>query len=265
MNENSKVESTLFVPMLGRIYASEHFPHLLYDEKALTLKKLLPNDLKGQDTQTQYTLLASAIRSCNMDRYIKQFMKTHEDGIIVELGCGLETSFYRNDDGKHIWYEVDLPNVITYREQLLPVSDRDRYIAGDGFSDEWIKIVRKEFKTQPMLVVVSGVFYYFEKSVVLNLFKTLKLYGPVEVVFDTVNEKGMKRMSKYMKQVGHEDASMYFYVDDAQTLCQEIKAKAAFEEPYYNHTDKKGIGFITAMTMRLSDVFNMVKMVDIKL
>ena len=39
------VEDTLFVPMLGRIYASEHYPQILYDKKALELKKKLPSDL----------------------------------------------------------------------------------------------------------------------------------------------------------------------------------------------------------------------------
>ena len=75
MPEFSTVEDTLFVPMLGRIYASENFPHILRDEKALELKPQLPADLKGQDTQTQYTLMASAVRSTNMDRYIQDFMK----------------------------------------------------------------------------------------------------------------------------------------------------------------------------------------------
>ena len=38
MPEFNAVENTLFIPMLGRIYASEHFPKILYDEKALSLK-----------------------------------------------------------------------------------------------------------------------------------------------------------------------------------------------------------------------------------
>ena len=54
------VEDTLFVPMLGRIYASEHYPQILYDKKALELKKKLPSDLIKQNMQNQYTLLASA-------------------------------------------------------------------------------------------------------------------------------------------------------------------------------------------------------------
>ena len=66
------VEDTLFVPMLGRIYASEHYPQILYDKKALELKKKLPSDLIKQNMQSQYTLLASASRSANMDRIIRQ-------------------------------------------------------------------------------------------------------------------------------------------------------------------------------------------------
>lgn len=100
MTNFSTVEDTLFVPMLGRIYASEHFPHILNDRKAMELKGKLPQNIKGQNTQTQYTLMAGAVRSANMDRYIRDFLKRNPNGIIAELGCGLETTFYRNDNGK---------------------------------------------------------------------------------------------------------------------------------------------------------------------
>lgn len=69
MPDFSTVEDTLFVPMLGRIYASENFPHILKDDKVMALKTKLPKNIKGQDTQTQYTLMASAVRSTNMDRF----------------------------------------------------------------------------------------------------------------------------------------------------------------------------------------------------
>ena len=68
MSHLGVVEDTLFVPMLGRIYASEHCPQVLYDEKALELKKKLPSGLPEQDGQSQYTLLASAARSGTIQR-----------------------------------------------------------------------------------------------------------------------------------------------------------------------------------------------------
>ena len=69
------VEDTLYVPMLGRIYASENCKHILYDKKSLELKNRMPESLIEHDTQTQYTYLASASRSANVDRYIKNFIE----------------------------------------------------------------------------------------------------------------------------------------------------------------------------------------------
>ena len=35
MSEFGIVEDTMFIPMVGRIYATEKFPGILYDKKAL--------------------------------------------------------------------------------------------------------------------------------------------------------------------------------------------------------------------------------------
>ncbi len=122
------VEDTLFVPMLGRIYASENCRDILYDEKALELKSRMPDGLIENDTQTQYTYLASASRSANVDRYIADFIKQNPQGVIVQLGCGLETTYYRDDNGYTKWYGVDLPDVIEYRRNLLPETERENIL-----------------------------------------------------------------------------------------------------------------------------------------
>lgn len=65
------IEDTLFVPMLRRIYASENCRGTLYDKKAIELKEKLPESVVQNDKQIQYTYLASASRSANVDRYIR--------------------------------------------------------------------------------------------------------------------------------------------------------------------------------------------------
>lgn len=265
MTDFGTVEDTLYVPMLGRIYASEQFPDILYDKKALELNDRLPKRVKEQDTQSQYTLMAGAVRSTNMDRYIRGFLQRNPDGVIVLLGSGLETTFYRNDNGKTVWYEVDLPDVIEYRRKLLGESERDIYLAEDAFGEAWVCRVRADCPDAPMLVAASGLFYYFEREKVLDLLRKLGQYGNVELVFDTVNAKGMKRMAKYMKQVGHADAPMYFYVDSAREVASEVGGSVLNEEPYYAHTNKKGLSLMTSLTMKASDCFSMVKMIHMKL
>lgn len=67
MDNFSEIEETLFVPMIGRIYAGEHFPNILYDEKALSIKDSLPKNIKSLETYTEYTFLAGAVRSINFE------------------------------------------------------------------------------------------------------------------------------------------------------------------------------------------------------
>ena len=266
MPEFNAVENTLFIPMLGRIYASEHFQNILYDEKAMSLKDALPKGLVETGSQNQYTLLASASRSANMDRYIRDFLRRKPDGIIAELGCGLETTSYRNDDGNTRWYAVDLPDVIEYRKTLLPEPERQTYFADDAFSDDWLRRIRIDAPDAPVLVTVGGLFHYFEEEKVLTLLRMLQSFGNLEVAFDSVSKSGMDMMrKKYMKQMGHADAGMFFYVDSAAALARKIGIDAcAIEEPYYRHIDKTGLKLSTKISMNVSDRFCMVKMVHVK-
>ena len=158
MSHFGVVEDTLFVPMLGRIYASEYCPQILYDPKALELKKKLPSSLPEQDGQSQYTLLASAARSANMDRFIRAFLERRPDGVIVQLGCGLETAYFRCDNGRSRWYAVDLPHVVEYRRELLPESERETYLAGDAFAGDWIRQIRTDAPDAPILVTAGCLF-----------------------------------------------------------------------------------------------------------
>ena len=52
MSEFGIIEDTMFIPMLGRIYASEMHPEILYDKKALSLKEKLPSGLMEKGKQS---------------------------------------------------------------------------------------------------------------------------------------------------------------------------------------------------------------------
>ncbi len=262
------IEDTLFIPLLGRIYASEHCRHILYDAKALSMKPRLPKEILVHDKQTQYTLLASASRSANVDCHIRDFLTRKPHGIIVQIGCGLETTFFRNDNKKTRWYAVDLPNVIEYRRKLLLEPDREKYIAGDAFNGAWLRQIRIDAPAEPILVVASGFFYYFKESRVLKLISMLQGHGDIELLFDAVNKSGMTLMKwKYMKDVGHENATMYFHIDSIDGFVRKIggNVKIRADEKLYSRIDKSGLKISTRISMALADWFSMVKMIHLDL
>lgn len=67
------IEETLFIPMRGRIFTSKKFPYILNDSKALEIEKKLPISYMNMNKDSEYTLMASATRSMNMDKYIQEF------------------------------------------------------------------------------------------------------------------------------------------------------------------------------------------------
>lgn len=269
--EDSKlgiVEDTLFVPMLGRIYASERCKAVLYDAKALELKARLPRSVVDGDGQTQYAHLASAARSASIDRFISDFLHRKPDGIVVQLGVGLETAFFRNDNGRTQWYGIDLPHVIDYRRELLPDTERERLIAGSAFEVAWLEQVRTENPGAPLLTTASGLFHYFEEARVIDLVRMLQDDGNVELIFDAVSKAGLSMMrKKHLKTIGHEDAQMHFCVESADELAARAggDAKVLAEEGLFGHVDKSGLQLSTRLSMGVSDLLRMVKIIHLQL
>ena len=102
----------------------------------------------------------------------------------------------------------------------------------------------------------------------MGLFRMLQQFGKIQLVFDAVSKSGMSMMRKrYMKQVGHTDARMFFYVDSAAELAGRISggAEVLVQEPYYRHIRKDGLQFFTKVSMAVSDRWCMVKMIQLKL
>ena len=62
------------------------------------------------------------------------------------------------------------------------------------FAKDWIKKVRNDVLDAPILVTAGGLFHYFEEHKVIALLRMIGQFGNMEVVFDTVNKRGMTMM-----------------------------------------------------------------------
>ena len=151
---------------------------------------------------------------------------------------------------------------ITYGELPGDVKAGDTILLDDGL----VRLTVLETSETLALVTAGGLFHYFEESKVVGLLRMLTGFGEIEIVFDSVSKSGMAMMrKKYMKQVGHGDAQMFFYVDSASVLAGKIgsEVRVLAEEPYYRHIPRTGLKLSTKISMAVSDRFCMVKMVHL--
>jgi O-methyltransferase involved in polyketide biosynthesis len=125
-----------------------------------------------------------ALRALCFDRQVARFLADHPDGTVVALGEGLETQFWRVDNGRMDWLSVDLPEAIEVRERLLPATGRQRLLACSALDERWIDEVDV---ARGVLVTAQGLLMYLPPDDVRRLIATCaeRLPGGA-LVFDAV-------------------------------------------------------------------------------
>jgi O-methyltransferase involved in polyketide biosynthesis len=100
-----------------------------------------------------------ALRALTFDRQVERFLAKHPDGTVVALGEGLETQFWRVDNGRVRWLTVDLPEAIEVRTRLLPAGERQDLLACSALDPLWIDRIDG---TRGVLVTAQGLLMYLE-------------------------------------------------------------------------------------------------------
>ncbi|PID46733.1 MAG: conjugal transfer protein [Proteobacteria bacterium] len=259
----NSVEDTLYIPLLGRIYVSRRYPDFFYDEQSLKLEPLIPKH-SMQINDTEYYYLASATRYFLLDNEVRAFIKKYPNGNIVNLGAGLDTSAYRIDTKTAHFYELDLPDVIAMRQQILPETDKDTCIASSFLDTQWINDIDSRL---PTLFVASGLFHYFKEAAIQSFLRdSFNKIPQLAIVFDAVDKAGLKISNRYVKKMGNHNAEMYFYVNSAKHFFNGVSPELnnVQEYPFYTEARKRlgnRISLRSRFIMWASDKLNRVKIV----
>jgi O-methyltransferase involved in polyketide biosynthesis len=107
-----------------------------------------------------------ALRARTFDREVRRFLHDHPDGTVVALGEGLETQFWRVNNGRVRWIGVDLPPVIDLRRRLLPSSPRQELVASSVADGMWLDELDRK---AGVMVTAQGLLMYLEPGQVHDL------------------------------------------------------------------------------------------------
>lgn len=149
MNDNIKVEldnieRTLLIPLWSRAKETEMFNPIINDQIACKLIKKLDYDFSEiEKNSTLLKRLLFVTRAKTFDKAIKEFISKYPNAVLVNLGAGLDTTFFRVDNEKLNWYNIDLPDVIELRKKLLSESNREKCIAKSFLDVSWFNAIKK--------------------------------------------------------------------------------------------------------------------------
>lgn len=240
--ELGEVARTLLVPLWAR--ASEHRrrDRLFDDPTAARILASLDFDF-GVLRDAQASQLGCCVRAALVDRWVRAFLDAQPEGVVIELGVGLNSRFERVDNGRATWVEVDLDEVIALRERFFEAHPRRRLVVG-SITDARTLDGLRGLASRPCLVVSEGVLVYLRVDEVRALFARLRAMLPgAGFVFDVMT-------APVVKLQGAHDAMRHF---DARFTWAATRARdvEGFAEGVVVERSESFYGLLYAQSHRL--------------
>ena len=217
--EKNTVQETLVIPLYSRKLCTELYPNLFQDETAVRLIDQIDYDFSeaGKNSRSlmqRFGSLEVAMRQNDLAFEVLDYLKGRPNAAVVNLGCGLDSTGRACDNGSCKIYNLDFPDVITVRNELLPAGDREQNILCDLNDTAWFSKINA---TGGAIFFASGVFYYFLTEQVKVLVQSIADAFPGGVlVFDAANRTAVKMIAKtWLRSAKIQDVGAYFAVSDA--------------------------------------------------
>ena len=156
---------TMLQSFYARAMYSKNPKHKFKDEKAEEIVAKLDYDFSKASKDN--TMSAGVIaRTVVFDELVSDFIKKNPDCTVVNIACGLDTRFYRMDNGKITWYNLDLPETIAVRDSVYKEKGRVSTIGCSCFDPAWAEQVTVRGK---MLFIIEGLSMYLTKEQVQKM------------------------------------------------------------------------------------------------
>ena len=218
--KKNTVQETLVIPLYGRKVCSERYPDLYRDPEACALMDRIDYDFsalaeKSRGVMYQFGFLEVAMRQTDLAWEVRDYLRTHPRAAVVNLGCGLDCTGRQCDNGTCRIYNLDFPDVIALRDELLPAGEREENIPCDLNDTAWFDRIDA---SGGAVFFAAGVFYYFLTDRVRALVTAMeKSFPGGRLVFDAANRRAVRLMLKtWLKTAEIRDVGAYFAVSDAE-------------------------------------------------
>ncbi len=164
------VEETALLTLYARALDNRWARPILGDTLADETVAQLDYDFSGLGVQTS-VVCQTALRAKMLDDRIRAFLTRHPDGVVVDLGAGLDSAVHRVAPVATVdWYSVDLPGISVLRDRVLPPLPQAHTVAASLVDPDWSDPIPSD---RPTFVVADGLFAFLTEPVIAGIFRRI--------------------------------------------------------------------------------------------
>lgn len=208
----NNVNKTLYIPLYGKAYVSKK-GLFLDDKKAEEIWEKEGFSLKGK-SRSKWLAYYMGIRSAVFDKWLIEQMARRNDGVIIHIGCGMDSRVKRVGTNGHKWYDVDFYDVITERKRYYAESDQYKMISGDVRSGEWLTAIKERSSA---IVIIEGVSMYLTVKEMQGLFDSLCTHFDKLILLVDCYTSFAAKMSSRRNPVNDVGVREVYGIDDPKT------------------------------------------------
>lgn len=210
------VMETLLPVLYARAFETRQDKPIIHDPVAEAWIERIDYNFSQYD-EAVLNNLGVAIRTEIFDEKVAKFIKDNPSATIVNVASGLDTRFYRMDNGKITWIELDLPASIAIRRQLMDETIRHRTLEASALETEWMDALATD---APILFIVEGLLMYLTEADIKAMLGALTERFPhAELLLEVIGVSQAKK-THLNDAISKTDAQFKFGIRDASEMGQ---------------------------------------------
>ena len=220
------VPETMVQTLYARAKETKKQNAKIKDEIAVELVERLDYDFSRADKDSAMTYGVIA-RTIVLDRIVRQYLENHENTVVVNIACGLDTRCYRMK-GKYLrWYNVDLSETMKIRKRFLAETGPIYQIAKSAMDDSYIDDL--DYHCENVLVIIAALTMYLCEKDIRKMFSIIeKSFQKVTVMIETMSPFVVKHVKE--KSIERSNAKFTWGVKNGKELQRIIPAFSVRKE-----------------------------------
>lgn len=252
----SQEKETLLIPLYSKARDHGRTPSLLGDWKAAEIVAQLDYDFaRLRVPEKTHTLMC--IRARMLDSRVRSLI-AGGGGLVVHLGCGLDSRYERLGRPQIPWLDVDYPEVIELRRNFFREDSCYRMVGGSVLEKGWLDEVPPG---RSAVVVAEGLLMYLTQEQIRALLLRLReRLGNYTMLFDAYSTLTARTAGRWHPSLRGTGASIRWGIDDPRDLERWFPRLQVTEEAFFTSAEAlQGLSRVHRVLYRAAGVLSVAR------